>query len=432
MSESGDPHEEKVDVLSHCLVPLLDALGWRGSSVQIEEALPRTSQTMNLGSLLNTMANMHYEGRVSQLTPAELESQLLPLLCIDDRGNAQVLMKRTASGQHLVYNGQARKYQEVEPARERMTVIRFIPMKRESSNLLSRQPYWFLNLSLRFLRLYFVGVVVSVLLSLIALASPFFIMSIYGQLQVAGAQPPLFLVGCGILIYILADLAFRMLRSRIFMHLSDRTAYLLSTQVLRRILMMPAGMTEGATTQSQLSRVRDFESISSFFSGPAIHGLLDLLTTFVLLAGMMYIGGNLVWIPICALALAFVFACTMRSVITKSTALANRSEGRKQEVLHDMITQFRAVKTSGVARPMVGHFHEMNAEASLSSLETSRVHTTISTFFQGLNQFAGLATMIFGVYLVMDGKLASGGLLACMLLTWKILGPIRNLFSVIS
>ena len=419
--------------LKACMVPLLDALGWRGTPLQLHEALPKTSTEFNLGNLLNTMANIHYESQVSEIPLAALEDSLLPCLVCDDEGNAAVLVKRTEKG-HLLYDGKAGSYLD-QPIRgdEKQTVIRFVPMKKqESVNPLQRQPFWFLNLSLRFRQLYILGGLVTVLLSMLALITPLFIMAIYSQLQVAGASPPLLMIGAGVMIYMGSDLIFRVIRGQIFLHLSDRITYLLSTQVLRRLLYMPPSLTENATTQSQLSRIKEFEGISSFFSGPAIHGILDLLTTFVLLGAMAWIGGAMVWIPLIVLVMAMVFGIFIRSTLSKATAMSSRSESRKQELLFDMVQHYRSMRTGGFTSPLLKQYEELSSEATLNQLDTTKVHTMVSTFSQGVNQIAGIATMVLGVHLVMSGALPGSALLACMLLTWKILSPVRNLFTVIS
>lgn len=417
--------------LKICMVPLLDALGWRGTPLQLHEALPKTSTELNLGSLLNTMANIHYESQVSRISLAELEDSLLPCLVLDDEGNASVLVKKTEVG-HLLYDGKTGSYADRPVVKERQTVVRFVPMKKEGVNPLQRQPFWFLTLSLRFRKLYVLGGLVSILLSVLALITPVFIMAIYSQLQVAGSSPPLVMIGLGVLIYMVSDLVFRVMRGQIFLHLSDRISYLLSTQVLRRLLYMPPSFTENSTTQAQLSRIKEFEGISAFFSGPAIHGLLDLLTTFVLLAAMAWIGGPMIWIPLIVIALAIAFGFFIRSTISKATAQSSKSEGKKQELLFDMVQHYRSMKTGGFTGPLLSQYEELSSEATLNQLDTTKVHTLITTFSQGLNQFAGIATMVVGVNLVLTGAIPSAALLACMLLTWKILSPIRNLFTVIS
>jgi ATP-binding cassette, subfamily C, bacterial LapB len=421
------------DNLSPCLLPLLDALGWKGDQQQLHEAMPRTGQSMNLGSFLNTMANMNFEGRSTRISPNHCHAKILPCLFINDQGEGDgfVLLKKTELG-FMLYDGKAKDYQDRALPESKGTALTFTPMNLEGNGLLLRQPHWFLQLSLRFNQLYLLGFILSVILSVLALSSPLFVMAIYSQLQVAGAMPPTVMIGVGILLFICADGGLRFIRSRIFTHLSERSAYILSTQVLRRILNMPPAMTENATTQNQISRLQEFESISSFFSGPAINGLLDLITSGILLAGMIWIGGSLVWVPIIAISSAAIFVLMIRSLLSKAANTSSKTESKRQELLYEMLSHFRSLKTTGVSDSMLEQYYKLCEESNLNQLEVNRVNTLVSTFSHGLNQLSGLFTMVYGVHLVLMGDLQSSSLLACMLLTWKILSPIRNLFTVIS
>lgn len=424
-------HDEAQNYLSPCLLPLLDALGWKGDQRQIHEAMPRTGQKMNLGSFLNTMANMNFEGKSLRTQLHRCTNETLPCFLFSDDEKGYVLLKKTALG-FMHYNGETREYQECELPIRQATIFAFSPMNMDGNGLLLRQPYWFLQLSMRFHKLYVLGFILSIILSLLALTSPSFVMSIYSQLQVAGAMPPTAMIGVGILIFIMADGSLRFLRHRVFSHLSERMNYILSTQVLRRILNMPTSMTENATTQSQMARLSEFENISAFYSGPAINGILDLITSAVLLLGMTWIGGKLVWIPLLAILSAIIFVLMIRSLLTKTANASSKIDSKRQELLYEMLSHFRSLKTTGVSDPMLEQYKKLCSESNLSQIDMGRVNSLVSTFSHGLNQLSGLLTMVFGVHMVIEGELDSSALLACMLLTWKILSPISNLFTVIT
>lgn len=418
--------------LGSCLLPLLDALGWKGDQRQLHEAMPKMRGAFELGAFLNTMANMNYESVASRLSPCDLPAQVLPCLWVDDRGEAAVILKPVDNEKFLIYRGRDREYQECELSYDKGTLLKFSPMSADSGSLLQKQKYWFLALSLRFKQLYLLGFATSIFLSLLALMSPIFVMAVYSQLQVAGATPPLLMIGLGIALYIASDLVFRSLRGQVFAHLSQRMSYILSTQVLRRILMLPPTMTENASTQAQISRIREFENISQFFSGPAIHGILDLITTSILLLGMTWLGGSLVYVPLFALIIALTFGAFVRSVISKSSAASSKGDSKRQELLFEIFNHFRSLKILRVGDSLLEQYQNISSEASLQNLHMTQVHTLVTTFGQILNQVAGVCTMVFGVVMAMEGDLPSSSLLACMLLTWKILAPIRNLFTVIT
>ncbi|MBF0198556.1 MAG: ATP-binding cassette domain-containing protein [Planctomycetes bacterium] len=310
--------------------------------------------------------------------------------------------------------------------------IRFSPMSKQSTNLLQRQSNWFAQLLFRFYRLMIIGLVVSIFMSVLALSTPIFVMSIYGLVQVAGADPDLGVLALGVLLYILMDFAFKLVRMGIFNFMSARLSYLIGGQVMRRVLFLPPSLTEAASPQSQVGRIREFETINEFFSGTAMSGILDFLTTVFLLGGMAWIGGNLVYVPLGALMIAIAFGAFIRSMIVKSSLNNSNSQTKCQELLHDIVFQYRNMRTTAMGNQLLGEYKKLSLDAGLHGMEVARAYNLVNLFSTTLSQCAGLATMAYGVIMVMEGTLQSGALLACMLLTWKIIAPVRSLFSVLT
>ena len=88
------------------LVPLLDALGWRGDESFLYTAMPHMASEMGMVDLLNTMANLKFESRVQEARLDDIDHRLLPCLFVPDAGGAKVLLAKT-EGQVLSFDGNA-------------------------------------------------------------------------------------------------------------------------------------------------------------------------------------------------------------------------------------------------------------------------------------------------------------------------------------
>lgn len=49
-----------------------------------------------------------------------------------------------------------------------------------------------------------------------------------------------------------------------------------------------------------------------------------------------------------------------------------------------------------------------------------------------IQQFAGVAMIAFGVYMIIDGNLSMGGLIACYMLSGRALGPLTQLSGLLT
>lgn len=74
----------------------------------------------------------------------------------------------------------------------------------------------------------------------------------------------------------------------------------------------------------------------------------------------------------------------------------------------------------------------MSADASYNNFITSQYNSLIMTTSHVLMVAAGLSTIAFGVYRVLDGEMTTGGLVASMILVWRVLAPLQTGFMTIT
>ena len=74
-----------------CVMPLLEALGWRGHARRIFEAVPYLIENITLIDLRNLMANLGYSSKGHTLNLRHLSQELMPCLFIANNGEIYVL-----------------------------------------------------------------------------------------------------------------------------------------------------------------------------------------------------------------------------------------------------------------------------------------------------------------------------------------------------
>ena len=76
-----------VDALSeyaHCLVPLLNALGWRGDHRHVAEAVPHFSDNLDLEGLRSVLANLNFALHEVRIRQDRLHPSMLPCIFVPD------------------------------------------------------------------------------------------------------------------------------------------------------------------------------------------------------------------------------------------------------------------------------------------------------------------------------------------------------------
>jgi len=417
--------------LPRCIIPLLDALGWGGDELHLAAALPHMPETMGISDLLNTFANLKFEGKVFPTRLNKIDSRLLPCLFIDGKGRALTVVRK-AGKEALVYDGSKGEYLHMKLDGRRGRAVFFKSLRKGADSFLKQQRNWFKKVMGRFSRIFALGAAISLVLTLLALLSPVFIMALYDQALTAGGERTVIYLSAGISLYLLIDLGFKLLRSKVFSFISVRLGNIIGNEVLRRILYLPPAFTETASLGAQVARIRDFETVREFFGGTALISLLELPFLVILLIALTYMGGSIAVVPLVAMGIFIIFGLSVMPAMRAVNKKSAQSGSQRQAFTIETLSNLRAIKYTGSTHMWGQRNKEIVADSAIDTFKTAKLTALINAFSQTLVQSAGLFTMAWGVLKVIDGDLSAGGLMASMILTWRILAPIKSGFGVLT
>ena len=417
--------------IARALVPLLDALGWRGDDSFLYAAMPHMPSKMGVVELLNTMANLKFESRVQDARLNMIDRRQMPCLFVPQNGAAKVLLAQSGA-QILAFDGSVGEYVHVDISEIPGQAIFFRPMSIGADSFLKQQPDWFRKVLGRFSKLFIQIIILTGILTTLALLTPVFIMTLYDQVLGAGSIRALSYLGVGIALYILADAGFRYLRSYLFNFTSVRLGNIIGNEVLRRILYLPPAYTETANMGAQVARIRDFESVREFLAGPAASSLIELPFLLILVIGLFLIGGQVAWVPIAAMLVFAAFGLAILPFMRRANSDAAKMGAERQTFILEMLSNLAEIKNIGATKKWLERYRKLSADAAWSTYSTAQLTAFVNTFSHTLVMLAGLLTMGVGVNMVMNGAMSSGALMASMILTWRILSPLRTGFSVLA
>ncbi|OGG94927.1 MAG: hypothetical protein A2527_06200 [Candidatus Lambdaproteobacteria bacterium RIFOXYD2_FULL_50_16] len=422
---------KKRSPFSNCLVPLLDSLGWLGTQSQLAEAHSYMASKMDLAEFRNTLAILKFESKGVSTQLDHLDPRLLPCIWVPEGGTAQVLVEQV-EGKLLIFDGKSATYKQISSEPIKGLALLFESLQSDKIEFLKPQKEWFAKALGRFKVSFMLGLIITFILSVFTFISPMFVMTIYNELLVAESTYSLVFLVMGIFIFVIGDFGFRVLRSRLFGFVSVRMGNIVGIEVLRRILYLPPGFTEEASLASQISHIKDFESIREFFAGPGFTALVELPFVIMLIVGMVVIAGPVAYIPTISILIFIAFAFAINPLVKQTNAKASKAASERQEFLLDMLSNFQAIKFTGSASIFCQRYREISAKASLNSFYAARLNALIGTTSQSLVTFSSLATMTVGVYQVIGGGMSVGALMACMLLLGRVLAPVKTGLGIIT
>lgn len=389
--------------------PLLQQMNWKGSSRHLEESMPYRHDEMDLQSLRDTFARLGYSSSIQNVKPKAITDHLFPFLHLAENGQATLIT--SASELSLIKDATAKVvfFKKLDPSwlptRGSLSVIRheirrFSPLLKEI-------------------------LLISLIVGAISIAPIVYNRSIYDHIIASGSDDGSFMLFAGVMLALIAEIGLRHIRNNKLAFFGGRLDHYVSCSVFERLLFLPPVFTERSSVSSQLARLRDFESVREFFTGPLSTLFFELPLIAIYLAVMTVMAGWLALLPVVLFICYAAVMIGMNGKLKHYTRLSATLSTKRQEFLLETVTKLRAIRMAGLEASWQQRYRELSGRASLASFHASFSAQILETISYGLMIAGGVATLTFGVTMVIDQMLTVGTLIASMMLIWRIIAPLQ-------
>ncbi|MEQ8288081.1 peptidase domain-containing ABC transporter [Thalassospira sp.] len=410
-----------------CLWPLLQALGWRGLPRQVAEALPHMDQALDLVDFRNVLAHLNYQSREIDTTFDQIDERMMPCIFVPDDGTALVVMRPEDNGIRVFDGGTDREI-VIKASALPGKLYQFTVADRRERYFEDDKRGWFGGIAERFSNLGHQLLLITLVLNIMALATPIFVMGIYDRVIGTRSIPMLIQFSIGIGIVLILTWVLRALRSQIVSHFGARLDTLVSGAIFERLLSLPPAFTERAPVGVQISRIRDFESVREFFTGPMALVMLEMPFVPIFLIVMFYLGGWLSLIPVALICVFVLIGLIAFPVVSRRVSELGRNGANRQEFLVETVAKMSALKYTASEKRWLARFRDISADTAYAGYRVAMVNNVINTSAQILMITAGALVLAFGADRVMNAQMSVGALVASMMLAWRVLGPINQAF----
>ena len=271
----------------------------------------------------------------------------------------------------------------------------------------------------------------SVTLNLLALAAPLFVMNIYDRVLPNHAVETLWAMAVGVAIAFLFDFILKNLRY----HFVDATGRNLDTQLSSRIyekllsLRMDARQ---ASVGGVANQVRSFEGLRDFFASATVTALVDLPFAALFIVVIAHLGGNMAWIPAITGMVILIIGITLQSSLLNFMRLHFREGAQKNGHLVETIQMIETIKCLGLEGRMQQKWESMVDAQAHSAMKERRLASFFLFLTGFFSQVSYAAMIVFGAFLVHDGLLSLGGLIACSILSGRVMAPLMQTASLLT
>lgn len=265
----------------------------------------------------------------------------------------------------------------------------------------------------------------SVFTNLLMLTGPLFMLQVYDR--VLGSRSEETLVA---LTFLIASLYFflwllEFARGRVMSRVGARFQSAMNARVFGAVLER-AALRHG---QRDMGRLQDLEAVRGFFGSPAVLALFDAPWTPVFLIAIFIFHPMLGWLAVLGggllIAVTLVNQVLTRSKSMQANELALEAAlfARQAEIGADMIW------AQGMGRSMTDRWMASQDGAVEQSTIASDITGTFTSFTRAFRLFLQSAMLALGAWLVLQGELTAGAMIAASILLGRALAPVETAMS---
>jgi ATP-binding cassette subfamily C protein LapB len=271
----------------------------------------------------------------------------------------------------------------------------------------------------------------SVMINLVALAASMYSMQVYDRVIPTSASQTLWVLTLGVIGATGFELLAKWTRSRLYENVVDHVDQHLARAVYAKFLairldQMPRKV--GALA----SQLRGYETIRQFLTASATQWLVEIPFALVFTGIVVMLGGALAAIPLAFLAASVALGLWSHRRIEQLGVQAQQASHRKTGLLVEAIEGAETIKSGQSGWRMLTRWMQNVDQARLEENQMRQLGEHNQYLIAAMQQLSYVLMVAIGALWVSHGEMTMGALIACTILSGRILTPVSQLPSQIT
>ncbi|MFV0548054.1 MAG: type I secretion system permease/ATPase [Limnobaculum xujianqingii] len=271
----------------------------------------------------------------------------------------------------------------------------------------------------------------SIISNVLALAGILFSMQVYDRVIPSQSYPTLWVLFVGVLMAALMEFFIRLSRTHISDLMGKHIDLKVSSMFFTRALAIKND-SRPKSTGSFISQLREIDQVRELLTSTTVGAAMDMPFVLLFLAIMAAVGGELVLIPLLAIPLIVIPGLLVQWPMAKLAKEGMRESALRNAVLVESIEGVEDIKALQ-AEPYFQRQWEQTHKVSAAIGMKQRVWgARLSGWASSVQQITYAGMLVFGAYLVLEGTITTGTMVACSLLSSRTIAPLMQLTMVFS
>jgi ATP-binding cassette, subfamily C, bacterial LapB len=430
------------DSLLQCLLALSRYHGHASTAEALRSGLPMDGEQLTPGLFERAASRIGLVSRVIYKAADEVEPALLPAVLMMQDQRACLLMGWDDSGENarVIYpelNEAAVTISREELlGRQEGNVIivcrpRFRFDKRAPRMASSSRGHWFWDAIRANAPIYRDVLLAAFFVNVFALALPLFTMNVYDRVVPNHAVETLWMLAAGVVLILVADISLRTMRGYFLDLASRRVDVRLSAQIMERVLGIRLE-DRPASVGSYAVNLRSFETVRDFITSASIATLIDIPFAVIFMAVIAWIAWPVLIPLVIGLIVVLGYAWAVEGKLKDLSETTYRAGALRNATLIESLVGLDTIKAMGAESRMQRKWEETTAFLAHVGVQLRLLSNSAINVTQWGTQMVSVFVIVTGVYLITAGELSMGGLIACTMLSGRIMAPFGQVAGLVT
>lgn len=263
----------------------------------------------------------------------------------------------------------------------------------------------------------------SIFVNLLMLTGPLYMLQVYDR--VLGSRSEATLVALSVLVAFLflamgiLDHVRGRIMARIGARIQDRLDRRVFSAALRRLTIQPGDPVA-------LAAQRDLEAVQRLWASPVLLAIFDIPWTPLFIAAIFIFHPMLGWLAVAG-GIFLVIVTVMNQRMTQGPLQRTNAATMRAEMMSDAIKQeSELIQALGMTEAAFDRWQKARAAALVQGMEAGDLAGSFSSVSKTFRMFLQSAMLGLGAYLVLQGELSAGAMIAGSILMGRALAPIEQ------
>lgn len=269
--------------------------------------------------------------------------------------------------------------------------------------------------------------IASFFVQLFGLVNPLMIQVIIDRVIVQNSADTLQVLGIFLIVVAIVEAILSSLRMYLFVDTTNRIDMSLGSQIIDHLLRLPLRYFEKRPVGELSSRVNELEKIRQFLTSTALTVVLDAVFSVIYIAVMLFYSITLTVVALITIPLFILLTMIVSPIVRRQLRLKAERNAKTQSYLVEVLSGIQTVKAQNIELQSRWKWQEHYAryiDAGFKNVITSTAAGSASNF---LSKFSALLVLWVGAYLVLQGDLSLGQLIAFRIISGYVTTPVLRL-----